>query len=103
MKVNLSNLLCEGNRKVMQDICNYWCKSMPENSEQFETLRSILKSHYVKVADKAAEYNYSFINEVVHQASDFAQVCAEYDKKMDEYTDQVASACKVLLDIAEAL
>jgi hypothetical protein len=89
--------------KVMQDICDYWCKSMPENSEQFEVLRGILKSQYVKVADKAAEYNYSFIHEVVCQARNFAQVCAEFDKKLEEYIDTLANACRTLLNIAEAL
>lgn len=103
MKVNLSNLLSEGHFELLQGICNYWCKSMPENSEQFDELRSMLKTYYIKVVDNAAEYNYDFVNTMTQQAHDLSLVCSEYDKRMEEYIDNYAAVCKTLLMIAEAL
>lgn len=103
MKVNLSNLLCEGNMQTLKGICTYWCKSMPEDNEQFETLRGLLKSQYVKIVDKAADFDYEFVNIMASQASDLVQVCNEFDKKMEEYINQHASVCSTLLSLAGLL
>jgi hypothetical protein len=103
MKLELSNLLSEGNVKNLNDICSYIYEDMPVDNEQYEIFRTAFKLHLEDVHTNVDGYCFEYITGIAKCATTFATINAEYEKGLQTYADIIANASRTIKEVVNTL
>lgn len=103
MKLELSNLLSEGNVKNLTDICSYIYEDMPVDNEQYEIFRTAFKQHLEDVHTNVDAYCFEYITSMAKCATTFATINAEYEKSVQTYSDIIENASRTIKEVINSL